>query len=177
VTVTEDLLAIASSQIGVVYQYGAEHPGVAFDCSGLTQYTYGAAGITLPRTAAQQQAATTRVTAPLPGDLVFYGSPAHHVGIYIGAGKMIDAPDVGQKVRVESVGTPTNYGRVSGAGTVAAVPVAFLTSAGDAAAGWLSGARSILLEGAAVGLGLALVGFGVYRAAAGRKSANEGGTS
>lgn len=160
----EDVLAVAASQIGVPYQFAAEKPGVAFDCSGLSQYVYGAAGISLPRTAAQQQAATSRVANPLPGDLVFYGQPAHHVGIYVGAGKMIDAPDVGQKVRIDSVGTPTNYGRVAGAGALAAVPVAFLTGAGDAVTGWLSGARAVLLEGAAVALALALIGYGLYRA-------------
>lgn len=172
-SVIEDVLAAATSQIGVPYLFAHEQPGIAFDCSGLSQYAYGAAGVSLPRTAAQQQQATTRVSTPLPGDLVFYGSPAHHVGIYIGAGKMIDAPDVGKQVRIEGVGSPTNYGRVSGAGTLAAVPVAFLTGAGDAAAGWLSGARAVLLEGAAVALALALIGYGLYRAVAGgRKPAD-----
>ncbi|MFY1675475.1 NlpC/P60 family protein [Streptomyces sp. WMMC905] len=92
-----------------------------FDCSGLTLYAYAQAGIALPRTAAQQYAASTPVQPgqTRPGDLVFYGSgPAdiHHVGIYLGNGWMIDAPRPGTKVRYSpmdsmtdlySVGRPT----------------------------------------------------------------------
>jgi cell wall-associated NlpC family hydrolase len=75
-----------------------------FDCSGLTLYAYAKVGISLPRTAAQQYAASEPVKPgkARPGDLVFYGdSPAsiHHVGIYIGGGWMIDAPRPGTKVR------------------------------------------------------------------------------
>ncbi|MEV7080049.1 bifunctional lytic transglycosylase/C40 family peptidase [Streptomyces sp. NPDC093516] len=75
-----------------------------FDCSGLTLYAYAKAGISLPRTAAQQYSASKPVKRgqAQPGDLVFYGSSAtsiHHVGIYVGGGYMIDAPRPGTKVR------------------------------------------------------------------------------
>lgn len=81
-----------------------------FDCSGLTVYAYAQAGITLPRTAAQQYAASKPLKPQQirPGDLVFYGnSPEelHHVGIYIGDGWMIDAPRPGAKVRYSPMDT------------------------------------------------------------------------
>ncbi|MFI1726429.1 NlpC/P60 family protein [Streptomyces sp. NPDC020489] len=77
-----------------------------FDCSGLTLYAYAKAGITLPRTAAQQYSASKPLKPGeiRPGDLVFYGkSPGviHHVGIYIGGGWMIDAPRPGAEVRYD----------------------------------------------------------------------------
>src|SRR5205807_993397 len=68
--------------------------------------------------AAQQQQLTTRVSTPLPGDLVFFGDPAYHVGIYLGQGRMISAPHSGATVHVVDVGTPTSYGRISGLGTI-----------------------------------------------------------
>lgn len=84
-----------------------------FDCSGLTLYAYARAGISLPRTAAEQYAASEPVKPGQvrPGDLVFYGSsPAgiHHVGIYIGGGWMIDAPRPGTKVRIDPLDTMTD---------------------------------------------------------------------
>ncbi|HTZ44885.1 MAG TPA: C40 family peptidase [Jatrophihabitans sp.] len=101
----------ACAQLGLPYQWdgsGPQHGDAGFDCSGLTQAAYAAAGISLPHNAAQQYAVTAHVPpgAPLePGDLVFFGtSPAtiHHVGLYLGSGLMIDAPDFGLTVRVEN---------------------------------------------------------------------------
>ncbi|MFC8277799.1 NlpC/P60 family protein [Streptomyces sp. NPDC057271] len=79
-----------------------------FDCSGLVVYAYAKAGITLPRTAAQQYAASQHINpADLqPGDLVFYGNSAasiHHVGIYIGRGQMLNAPRPGTDVRIDPI--------------------------------------------------------------------------
>ncbi|MBJ6636880.1 bifunctional lytic transglycosylase/C40 family peptidase [Streptomyces sp. DHE7-1] len=81
-----------------------------FDCSGLTLYAYAQAGITLPRTAAQQYAASEPVKPGQvrPGDLVFYGSSLssiHHVGIYIGGGWILDAPRPGTQVRYDPMDT------------------------------------------------------------------------
>ncbi|MEV5249866.1 bifunctional lytic transglycosylase/C40 family peptidase [Streptomyces werraensis] len=81
-----------------------------FDCSGLTLYAYAKAGITLPRTAAAQYAASEPVKPGQvkPGDLVFYGTSAtsiHHVGIYVGNGWMIDAPRPGTQVRYSPMDT------------------------------------------------------------------------
>ncbi|MFH9821372.1 NlpC/P60 family protein [Streptomyces sp. NPDC017230] len=84
-----------------------------FDCSALTLYAYAKAGITLPRTAAAQYAASEPVKPGQvkPGDLVFYGSSAttiHHVGIYVGSGWMIDAPRPGTEVRYSPMDTMTD---------------------------------------------------------------------
>ena len=76
---------IARGLLGIPYVYGGASPS-GFDCSGFTQYVFGKAGISIPRTASAQQHAATRVSNPKPGDLVFFGSPAYHVGIYTGNG-------------------------------------------------------------------------------------------
>jgi cell wall-associated NlpC family hydrolase len=86
---------IARGLLGIPYVYGGETPA-GFDCSGFTQYVFRKAGISIPRTASAQQRAATPVSNPKPGDLVFYGSPAWHVGIYTGNGKMIDSPRKGK---------------------------------------------------------------------------------
>ncbi|GGZ29502.1 C40 family peptidase [Streptomyces nitrosporeus] len=79
---------------------------VGFDCSGLTLYAYAKAGVTLPRTAAQQYAVSEPVKPDQmrPGDLVFYGASAagiHHVGIYVGNGYILNAPKPGTTVRYD----------------------------------------------------------------------------
>jgi cell wall-associated NlpC family hydrolase len=97
----------ACGQRGLPYVWGGNGPqDGGFDCSGLTVAAYGAAGITLPRTADAQFRVGPRVLDGqplLPGDLVFYGTATHihHVGLYIGGGFMVDAPDFGQVVKVE----------------------------------------------------------------------------
>ena len=109
------------AEVGEPYVYGAEGPD-AFDCSGLMQWIFGKVGITLPRTARQQQGAVTPVAEPRAGDLVFWGNPATHVALYVGDGQVLSAPHAGERVRVQSIwGSPT-YGRVPGLGspTVAA---------------------------------------------------------
>lgn len=95
---------LAEAQIGKPYQWGATGPDT-FDCSGLMMWSYAHQGITIPRVAADQQAWTTPVpiTQLQPGDLVFFGSPAFHVGMYIGAGLMVDAPHTGALVSVASI--------------------------------------------------------------------------
>jgi cell wall-associated NlpC family hydrolase len=104
----------ALAQVGTPYVWGGETPGVGFDCSGLVQAAYKAAGITLPRVAQDQYDATAHLQPgdPLvPGDLVFFGtstSDVTHVGIYVGGDQMVDAPHSGAKVRVESF--PTTFG-------------------------------------------------------------------
>ncbi len=86
---------IARGLLGIPYVYGGSTPS-GFDCSGFTSYVFRKAGISIPRTASAQQRAATPVSNPKPGDLVFYGSPAWHVGIYTGNGKMIDSPRKGK---------------------------------------------------------------------------------
>jgi len=94
----------AESQIGVPYEWGAESPGHGFDCSGLTQWSWGQAGVSIPRTSQEQWAALPHVpmSAIVPGDLVFWGSggDATHVGIYVGNGDVVHAPSTGQDVQM-----------------------------------------------------------------------------
>ena len=92
---SSEVVNIARTLLGIAYVFGGETPA-GFDCSGFTQYVFGKAGVSIPRTASAQQAAATPVSDPKPGDLVFYGYPAWHVGIYTGNGMMIDSPREGK---------------------------------------------------------------------------------
>ncbi|HEY3860199.1 MAG TPA: C40 family peptidase [Gammaproteobacteria bacterium] len=92
--------ALAQQQEGVPYQYGGHTP-LGFDCSGLVYYVYGKLGVSLPRTAAAQYDHTPRVGRDdlKAGDLVFfYGGNIMHVGIYVGDGWFIHAPETGKPV-------------------------------------------------------------------------------
>jgi len=98
-------LKYALKQIGSRYMFGGA--GMVFwDCSGLTMRALQQAGISIPHSASAQTAYGKRV--PLnqirPGDLVFFGQPISHVGIYFGSGQMVDAPHTGARVRIESFG-------------------------------------------------------------------------
>ncbi len=105
------IVNIAQQYIGVPYVYGGSSPS-GFDCSGLTQYVFGQAGISIPRTASAQQSAASPVSNPQPGDLVFFGYPAWHVGIYVGNGMMIDSPKPGTSVQYRSIFSGVSgYGR------------------------------------------------------------------
>jgi cell wall-associated NlpC family hydrolase len=92
----------ALSQLGVPYRFAAASPGVAFDCSGLTMWAWGQAGVSLPHFAAAQYAMLPHV--PLdqlqPGDLVFFYRDLGHVGIYLGNGQFIHAPHTGDVVKI-----------------------------------------------------------------------------
>ncbi|HET6966204.1 MAG TPA: C40 family peptidase [Acidimicrobiales bacterium] len=103
-SVASAAVSVALSEVGKPYVYGATGPN-AFDCSGLTSYAYGRAGVTLPRTTGEQLAASVAVPAGAmqPGDLLFFYPGVTHVGIYLGNGMMVDAPHTGAAVRVESV--------------------------------------------------------------------------
>lgn len=94
----------AYDQIGKPYEWAASGPD-SFDCSGLTMYAWRAAGISLPHSSRAQFSATKRVAREdlQPGDLVFFGNPIHHVGIYVGNGNMINAPETGDYVGVRSM--------------------------------------------------------------------------
>jgi cell wall-associated NlpC family hydrolase len=94
----------ALAQLGRPYVWDAAGP-TTYDCSGLTLWSWGHAGIGLPHSAASQALAGVRV-APnqlLPGDLILFGASLHHVGIYLGAGFMIDAPETGEYVKIQRV--------------------------------------------------------------------------
>jgi cell wall-associated NlpC family hydrolase len=83
----------------------------SFDCSGLTQYAYAAAGIQLPHSSRMQSTMGTPVarSALQPGDLVFFYSPVSHVGLYIGNGQMVHASTYGQPVKVASIDSMSGY--------------------------------------------------------------------
>jgi cell wall-associated NlpC family hydrolase len=91
----------AYDQLGKPYVWGAAGPD-SFDCSGLTQYVWGKAGVYLSHyTGAQWNEGQHVDRSQLqPGDLVFFGSDLHHVGIYVGDSKMIEAPHSGANVQV-----------------------------------------------------------------------------
>jgi cell wall-associated NlpC family hydrolase len=101
-------VAFARSQLGVPYHWGGESPGVGFDCSGLTQWAWSRAGVGLPRTAQGQYNAIEHVSlaALEPGDLLFWGSGPggiSHVGMYVGGGEVIHAPETGEVVRIQPI--------------------------------------------------------------------------
>ncbi|MFJ4912675.1 NlpC/P60 family protein [Streptomyces sp. NPDC088726] len=107
------VLAFARAQIGKPYVWGATGPS-SYDCSGLTQAAWKAAGVTIPRTTWDQVNVGSRIaTADLqPGDLVFFYDDISHVGIYKGDGMMIHAPKPGADVREESIYYMPIYGSV-----------------------------------------------------------------
>jgi cell wall-associated NlpC family hydrolase len=98
-------LAAARSALGKPYVWGANGPS-GFDCSGLMQWSYAQAGVSLPRTSQAQRYAGHQVplSQAQPGDLVVYRSDASHVGMYVGNGQVIHAPYPGAPVRYDPVG-------------------------------------------------------------------------
>jgi peptidoglycan DL-endopeptidase CwlO len=132
-TTGTDAVALARSLTGVPYRWGGTDPSTGLDCSGLTQLVFGRLGVSLPRVAADQAHAGVAVPSladARPGDLVFFGSPPHHVGIYAGNGQMVDAPHTGSSVGLHAVwGTPSAIRRV-------------LPAAADPASGLGSGSTS-----------------------------------
>jgi cell wall-associated NlpC family hydrolase len=92
----------AYAQLGKPYEWGASGPN-SFDCSGLTMWAWGKAGVSLPHSSQAQYSGGRHVSRGdlQPGDLVFFGSPIHHVGIYIGGGRMISAPHSGDVVKIQ----------------------------------------------------------------------------
>lgn len=98
-----NIIATAKQYLGVPYVWGGSTPR-GFDCSGFTSYVFRANGISLPRVSRDQQNVGTRISPSQvqPGDLVFNGSPAYHVGIYIGGGQYIHAPQTGDVVKIAS---------------------------------------------------------------------------
>ncbi len=104
----------ALSQQGVPYRFAASSPGVAFDCSGLTKYAWGQAGVYLPHQSRAQYASLPHVSpsAAQPGDLIFFYSPISHVSVYLGGGQQVHAPNTGSVVSIATV----NWSKVTGVG-------------------------------------------------------------
>ena len=108
-------VAAAMSMQGVPYRWGGADPS-GFDCSGLMMWAWARAGRSLPHSSAAQYSVTRRISGSdlQPGDLVFYGSPIHHVAMYIGGGQIVDALNSGTPVGGRSIGYPgsiSGYGR------------------------------------------------------------------
>jgi len=100
-------VSTAEAQLGKPYVYAGSGPDV-FDCSGLTMFAWAAAGVSLPHNAEAQYEALPHVSIDQlqPGDLVFFGAPIHHVGMFVGNGTMIEAPYTGVDVRYHSIYRP-----------------------------------------------------------------------
>jgi cell wall-associated NlpC family hydrolase len=113
----------ALAQLGAPYRYGGAEPARGFDCSGLVFYAHGRQGIAVPRTAAEQFATARRVDPGdlEPGDLVFYrleprSRDVTHVGIYVGQGRFVHAPQSGRQVAEALLEDPYWRQRFAGAG-------------------------------------------------------------
>lgn len=99
-----EVVAIAKRYLGAPYRWGASGPN-SFDCSGFTMFVYRQVGVSLPHSSRAQYGSGQRVSRSdlQPGDLVFFGSPIHHVGIYVGGGAYIHAPHTGDVVKISSM--------------------------------------------------------------------------
>jgi hypothetical protein len=177
-TITSAAIAYARAQIGKPYLLGHAGPD-SFDCSGLTQSAYKAAGLSIPRnTALQATVGSVVARADLqPGDLVF--TAVNHVQLYSGGGNVIEAPSAGKKVReVPMWGFLTARRLVNADGSAkSGVPVIggvidAVTSATDAASSAATSAASltdpntwvaVAIKVAAFGLGLALLAIGATK--------------
>ena len=107
-------IAAALSKIGSKYVWAAAGPN-QFDCSGLVMWAWAQAGRSLPHSSAAMWSSTRHVSlsALQPGDLIFYGSPVHHVALYIGGGTIVHAPNAGSYVRTDSI---SYWSDIAGAG-------------------------------------------------------------
>lgn len=106
-----DAAIFAMAQLGSPYRYGGTSPA-GFDCSGLVRYSYGLAGVSLPRETREQRKVTRRLEPDdeiAAGDLLFFHfgkGGALHVGLYVGNGEFVHAPSSGGKVRLEQFDAP-----------------------------------------------------------------------
>ncbi len=100
-----EVVSIAKQYLGAPYVWGGSGPN-SFDCSGFTMFVYAQVGVSLPHSSRSQINSGERVSRSdlQPGDLVFFGSPIHHVGIYVGGGQYIHAPRTGDVVKISSLG-------------------------------------------------------------------------
>jgi cell wall-associated NlpC family hydrolase len=138
----------AKKYLGVPYVWGGTDPKSGLDCSGLVQLVYEKFGVDLPRVSYQQArvgSAVANLDQAKPGDILAFGSPVHHVAIYMGDGKMIEAPRPGKDVQISPVyETPTHIRRVLPDSAAASV-------AGASGSGGIAGATpyASLFQGAA----------------------------
>jgi peptidoglycan DL-endopeptidase CwlO len=120
-TTGERAARLALDEVGVPYRYGGESPATGFDCSGLVRWAYGRVGIDLPHSSYALYGEGRRVSGSNlePGDILFFEGLGH-VGLYLGRGRMVHAPQTGRNVEVVRLPS-TNYGtRLIGARRIAA---------------------------------------------------------
>lgn len=105
--------------LGTPYRWAGTSPSTGFDCSGLLVWSWSQVGVSLPRTSRGMYSGTQRISESQlqPGDLVFYGSPVYHVGMYVGGGQMVHSPRTGDVVKIAPIhrgfGNPSGYGRIA----------------------------------------------------------------
>jgi len=109
-TRAERAVKIALGVVGTPYRWGGESPSNGFDCSGLVRWAYGRVGVDLPHNsyALYNEGRRVRETSMEPGDILFFEGLGH-VGIYLGNGRMVHAPQTGRNVEIVRLGS-TNYG-------------------------------------------------------------------
>ena len=133
------VVAEARKYLGVPYVWGGTDPKTGLDCSGLVQHVYANLGYDVPRVSGDQAHAGRAVPSlsqAQPGDILAFGSPVHHVGIYLGDNQMIEAPRPGLDVRIGPVyETPTAIRRIVGEPTAAAPTLNARMSTGTPYAG------------------------------------------
>lgn len=119
-TKSERAVRIALTAVGIPYRWGGESPASGFDCSGLVRWAYGRVGIDLPHSsyALYNEGRRVPTTRMEPGDLLFFEGLGH-VGLYLGKGRMVHAPQTGRNVEVVRLGETGYGGRLIGARRVA----------------------------------------------------------
>jgi cell wall-associated NlpC family hydrolase len=116
----ERAVKMALQAVGIPYRWAGESPETGFDCSGLIRWAYGRVGVDLPHNsyALYEVGRRVPVAKMAPGDVLFFEGLGH-VGLYVGKGRMVHAPQTGRSVEVIRLGA-TNYGsRLIGARRVA----------------------------------------------------------
>ncbi|MBC7374445.1 MAG: transglycosylase SLT domain-containing protein [Frankiales bacterium] len=132
----EQVVTAATKYLGVPYVWGGTDPATGLDCSGLVQQVYADLGVKVPRVSQDQAKAGSPVASlaqAKPGDLIAFGSPADHIGIYAGLGKMIVAPKSGDVVKIQDI-----YRTPSAIRRILPDPTAATAATGLASAGQVS---------------------------------------
>lgn len=158
----QDVVAEARKYLGIPYVWGGTNPKVGLDCSGLVQLVYKKLGIKLPRVSQDQAHEGKRIQGlknAKPGDLLTFGDPAHHIGIYIGNGKMLHAPHTGTVVKIidlDGYQKPTDIRRILPDEAAAATSRGSSAAGTAGAAGAAAGTAGTAGAGAAGGVSAAL---------------------
>jgi peptidoglycan DL-endopeptidase CwlO len=110
-TLGEVAAFFAVERVGVPYRYGGESPDTGFDCSGLVRWSYARVGVDVPHNSQALYSVGKKVArdAMQPGDVLFFRGLGH-VGLYLGSGRMVHAPQTGEQVEIVEL-SETNYGR------------------------------------------------------------------